>query len=354
MMKVKSMRSSAGYTLIEWMVSIVIGLFLTAGIGGYLVASLETNEGTYHVGEMQERARIALQLISDDLTAVGFWGDFTGNALVDGDDLTVNATVADDCGVDLDSGDLIGTFPDSNGYFFPLWAGTVSSGAIDIGFDCVDGTARTLVDGTDVLSIKTVVGNPVDIADVSDDRIYFVSNTESALIISEDDGDPGLDNQQVWEYQHYIYFVDTDASGMPSLRRYYLVDSSGAGDGQLFGSTGADAESELVQGIEYMRVIFGVDTDEDGVIDAMMTADEDSNSNGTSDLTEFGYWSNEQVVGAKIYLLVRSLTTDGNYTNTNSYTLGDVTIAAANDSYRRMVVENMVSFRNVLINIKNI
>lgn len=356
------MRKARGYTLIEWMVSIVVGLFLTAGIGGYLVASLETNEGTYHVGEMQERARMALQLVSDDLMSVGFWGDYTGHALVDGDNLAISANVsmANDCGIDLDSGEVIGSFPDSDGYFFPIWGGTVSGGTLELGYDCIESSTRSLIDGSDVLSIKTVVGNPLDIADTTTDRIYFASSINNVEIFAFDDGDPELSDQQIWEYQHFIYFVDQDGDGMPILRRYYLVDSStGTGSAALYGTYDDDGdgdtdnESELVQGIEYMRVLFGVDTDEDGVIDTMMAADEDADGDGESDLFHSGHFAGERVVGAKIYLLVRSLTTDGNYTNSNSYTLGDVTIPAANDNYRRMVVENMVSFRNVLINIKN-
>jgi type IV pilus assembly protein PilW len=319
------------------MVAVAIGLFLTAVIGSYMVASMRTNEATQHIGEMQERARVALYLISSDLKQVGFWGDFTGNSMISGTDLTVTSAMETDCGIGLSDGSFIGTFPDPHGYFFPLWAEPVAdSHGTASGFDCIESASRELVVGSDVISIKRLIGS----ADpsIATNRHYFAANTQEAEIFPGDGSEPSFSNQQVWEYQHHIYFIDS-LEGTPSLRRYYLSNNDSS-----LGTMSGVAMGTLVDGIEYMRILFGVDTssDADGIIDSFV-------SSGNVD---YQYWADGRVLGGKVFLLVRSLTEDANYTNNTSYILGDTTISGEGDHYRRMLVENVISFRNIAISLE--
>jgi type IV pilus assembly protein PilW len=321
------------------MVSVTIGLLLTAGIGSYLVASQRTTEATNHMGEMQERARVALMLISNDLKMVGFWGDFTGSTLVDGGDLTIVSSMSTDCGVRLADGSLLGTFPSTDSVFLPVWAEQASdSDDVTSGFECVESTERTLVAGSDVVSLKRLMGNPDPVLDAS--RHYFAANTQMAEIFPGDQLAPSeaiMPERQVWEYQHYIYFVDEE-SGVPSLRRYYLTNK-GSGVGVISGSD----EGPLVEGIQFMRILFGVDTSDvaDGIIDSTLSSDD----------VDYQYWSEGRVLGAKIYLLVRSLTEDASFSNSADYVMGDITINGGDDHYRRMLVENIVSFRNLALSL---
>ncbi len=72
------MKHVSGYTLIEWMISIVIGLFLISGLFSLYGISKETTHASLDNGELQENGRIGMNLILRDLHMAGFWGDYTG------------------------------------------------------------------------------------------------------------------------------------------------------------------------------------------------------------------------------------------------------------------------------------
>ena len=63
-------------------------------------------------------------------------------------------------------------------------------------------------------------------------------------------------------------------------------------------------------------------------------------------------WDNEQfqrLVALKVYVLVRSINTDNTYTNETQYILGDKTIAAPNDGFRRKVMSTTVVLENPVL-----
>ncbi|GDY27795.1 type IV minor pilin protein PilW [Agarivorans sp. Toyoura001] len=328
-----------GFTLIEWLIAIVIGLFLTAGIGSFLVASQRTTESTYHSEQMMESGRIAMHLITRDLRMVGFFGEYTGNPMVRGSGVTLLATdisAANDCVIDWVGATPEGSFPSTDGRFSALFVGQVNAAnSLDGQYTCVSSRSDLITD-SDVIGIKRVIGSPIQsAADLDEDRYYFAANTASSQIFTKDDTWPtevAMPGRQVWEYQHIVYYLDVSAqSGLPVLRQLYLDNNSGM---QILGS------GPLVEGIERMRVLLGVDTDtsKDGVINDFVAASNVSPQQ----------WSEGRVIGAKVFLLVRSLTEDQNYTNENSYELGDVSVAAANDHYRRALFESVVSLRNMV------
>ncbi|MGY5452295.1 PilW family protein [Agarivorans sp. MS3-6] len=328
-----------GFTLVEWMIAIVIGLFLTAGIGSFLVASQRSTESTYHSEQLMESGRIAMHLITRDLKMVGFFGEYTGNPMVRGAGVTLLATdisAANDCRIDWIGGSPEGSFPSSEGRFSSLFVGQVSSSnSLSGQYACVSDRSNLVVD-SDVIGIKRVIGSPKQsAAELDDDRYYFAANTAGAQIFTVSDPWPtevAMPGRQIWEYQHIVYYLDVSAqSGLPVLRQLYLDNDSGM---KILGN------GPLVEGIERMRVLLGVDTDttQDGVINDFVAANSISPQQ----------WSEGRVIGAKLFLLVRSLTEDQNYTNTNSYTLGDMPVAAANDHYRRALFESVVSLRNMV------
>ena len=75
------MKKQSGFTLIEWMIALTIGLFLFAGMMSLYSISHETTNDSLDSGELQENGRIAMNLLLKDLRMVGFWGDYTGSIL---------------------------------------------------------------------------------------------------------------------------------------------------------------------------------------------------------------------------------------------------------------------------------
>ncbi|WP_051333481.1 PilW family protein [Aliagarivorans marinus] len=344
MAKYLSQRSQAGAVLLEWIISLSIGLFIIGGITGFLAASKRTTESGFHIEQMLESGRIATELISRDLQLAGFFGEYTGNTMVRG--ASVNVMVADlaaddDCIIDWLGTGNEGSFPTVSGRFSALFVGTVrENNSLNGQYDCVADRSDLVMD-SDVIGIKRVIGVPLaDAGDMEDNRFYFAGNSVVAQIFDDTDDWPSeaaMPGRQVWEYQHIAYYLDvSQQSGLPVLRRYHLIrDDSGVGKIAIEGS------GPLVEGVERIRVLLGVDTDlvVDGIVDDYLSPDEVTPQQ----------WSENRVLAAKLFVLVRSLTEDSSYVNNNSYELGDVTVDSGGDHYRRMLFQSVVSLRNMVI-----
>ena len=128
-----------------------------------------------------------------------------------------------------------------------------------------------------------------------------------------------------------VYFVGTGASGIPSLFRY----SSACG---LIDAVGSDPRCnvsviELVEGVENMQVTYGEDSDDDGVPNQLLPADQVS-----------GF---DNVVSVELGILVRSVDSDSSTDNTTVYTLaGNTLIDPPNDRFQRFVSNTTIRLHN--------
>ena len=124
-----------------------------------------------------------------------------------------------------------------------------------------------------------------------------------------------------------IYYVDSEnetGDGIPTLKRIEL------------GASGTLMITPLVEGIEYMQVDYGLDSDSDGVADSYTTC-------SACTVTD---WSN--VMSAKISVIARNIETSAGYTDTKTYALGlDGTYTpAAGDHYKRHAYTQVVRLVN--------
>ncbi|MEM9689117.1 MAG: prepilin-type N-terminal cleavage/methylation domain-containing protein, partial [Pseudomonadota bacterium] len=67
-------RRQHGFTLIEIMIAIVIGLILTGGIIQVFTATRQSNRVHEELSRMQENGRMALEVIARDARMADFWG----------------------------------------------------------------------------------------------------------------------------------------------------------------------------------------------------------------------------------------------------------------------------------------
>lgn len=86
-----------GLSLVELMVAMVIGLFLTAGVFTMFSMSSSNVTTTSQFNQLQENGRIALAILERDLTQLAFMGDMTGTDFILGINTTLEAAVAKDC-----------------------------------------------------------------------------------------------------------------------------------------------------------------------------------------------------------------------------------------------------------------
>jgi len=312
-----------GMTLVELMVSMVIGLFLTAGLFSIFSMSSTNVTTTSQFNQLQENGRIALTLMERDLSQLGFMGDMTGVDFV----LGVNTRIGDNAVIGS-SGDCVGagfnngTLPNRQpAHFRRLWG--YESGVSTASLDCLTKVNNT----TDVIQIKRLIGPAVSAG--TSGAFYIEASAEQAIFFKEARG-PVLAHSRIWEYQHSVYYIKDDADGIPILRRKSLS------------ATGMGNNEPLVEGIENMRFMYGFDNDGD------RTADQFLPVQGVSDLM----WDNaifQRLVALRVHILVRAIEPDSRYVNDVTYQLGDKSIAPTHDHFRRKVLSTTIVIENTVL-----
>jgi len=304
--------TARGFTLVELLVALVLGLLLTGGIVNIYLQNKQNYLQDEEIARLQENARYALNMLKRELTMAGFVGNLPDPEDVPVGDLTSLGTGGSDC-VTGSNWAL-----DVQGDVFEL-INNVDNTATSL--DTINGTTWTCIaisdveDTTDMVSIKRT----------ADD--YTLEDGSFPAGVTED------------EEQVYLRSFDDDAD----LSWVYL------GSGGSIASADATAGSSvdyweyyskifyirnncLVEGIEDMQIEVGIDTDDDSVPNQF----EDSPT--AAQLAD--------AVAVRIYLLVRSVNDISGYTNEKTYTLGSKAVGAQNDGFIRRVFTTTVQMRN--------
>ena len=314
-----------GFTLLETFIALAIGVFMFAGVISAYSAMRSTSSETLAIGDIQETARMAMNLLKRDIEKAGFWGaDLDFNLE---DSLTTNPVAfASDC---------IGDGPTDNNRSFPvlasdypfryLWLKTATQ-TNEMG--CIQDSKA----GSDILQLKRAVGARVaSTADFRVNRYYLISSdVESGLVAGNAAVFPDIENSQNWMYQHIVYYVSTAAGGT-ALRRKRLIIG---GDGQPSIDT-----SSLIDGIERIHFQLGVDTTGDQQVDVYLAP---------AQVTQ-AIWdqsANARIMAVKIFVLARASQPDKRYTNNNRYQLGNVVVNGGGDNYRRILLTSTVRVEN--------
>lgn len=319
-------KNQQGFSLLEVFISLSVGLVLFAGVLSIFVGMRTTTSETSSIGTLQENARFALSILTDDLLREGFWGDIpqqiTANSL---SAIPTFPAGKQDC---IGSGLNNGSFPTAQGHFRSIW-GTTATTAAAMG--CIDDANI----GSDIIQIKRVLSRPV-IGNTDATLYYLNANAATGTIFSGVGAGtpPAVNNGQIWQYQHHVYYVSNEAQGtnnVPVLNQAVLS----VNNGMRF--------SPLIEGIEMVRFMYGVDTDNDGAVNAFISA-----TNMTS-----AFWDNNNntnILAVKIYILSRDILPDRNYQNMNTYQLGDLPINfitnGVGDNYRRLLVSSTITLYN--------
>jgi type IV pilus assembly protein PilW len=258
---------SRGMTLIELMVSMAIGLFLTWGAFEVYVQSKSNYRAAEVTTRLQENARFALEMVEPDLRLAGFWGALqvdTGAGIAiscDGTDVTAWAT---DFRAAVDATD----------------------GAYEI--DCAPfSDAR---DDSDVLVVRHASERTTDL---EPGRVQLQTSLVSAAAFDDGVVPPGYDaTSETRDLVVHAYYVDNTSSfadGIPSLRRHTLVDG------------GVIEDQEMVSGVENLQVQLGLDTNGDGSVERYVDPDSPTVTEGA-----VGFLPDARVVAVRLWMLVRS------------------------------------------------
>ncbi len=330
------MGSSRGFSLIEFMVAMLLGTILIGGAVSVYLASKRSYVEVEQVAGLSENGRFALQVLKDSLRHTGFFG-----ATKPGDvspDASLSA-VANDC-----SG--IAAAYDLQNHMFAV----ATTGDPGTAIGCV----TDAVTNTDVLVVKHLAPSPIYDEDPDDPNAvpdgdlefpgllsatetYVIANSEYGLLLDGADTAPDVREGEefargvAWPYRFQVYYVRKDT--VPTLARKTLQWDSGAG------SMSVETE-DLVPGVETFELRFGVDSSGNGDVDTYMDI---------ATTAAAGAWS--QVEAIDIYMLVRSPVIDPGYTDTKTYDLGGVSITPSSNAdfpvnVRRLLVRSSISLRN--------
>lgn len=361
------MNKHNGMSLIELMVAIAIGSLLLSGLVATFKGSSDSYRELQKASDLIENGRYAIDVLYNDIRHAGYFGHYPNDG-------TFPASIPDPCETASDS-NLLAALPVAiQGYT----AANLST-IVDITSTTCDDkgilTTANLQAGSDVLVIRrsdTELFAGTDVAGTTlvntgttvDGEVYIQTNAREADIqiatnaVTVDPTNTAsgktADNATAtlqkmpgktvanWadtrKYNVHVYFVAPcnsssvcTSADIPTLKRLELGEDGSGGTTMNI--------VPLVEGIEYFKVHYGIDTTPttvntntgligDGVPDSYIKT--------TPTLAQL-----ESVVAVKAYILARSLKTTVGYTDSKSYTLGNSTlndsVAAANDSYKRHV-----------------
>ncbi|MCB2427776.1 PilW family protein [Methylophaga pinxianii] len=332
-------KKQQGLSLVELMVAVVLGLILVAGV----IELFVNNRQVYRVQDakarMQENGRYAMAILGQNIRDAGYYGCAsrragaeTNNVLnnsnlfiwdfataVEGNDATGDSawTPTKDDDISSDSGTDILTVRKTTGSSIKITAhpGGTPPGSANIQVNPGNGLANgDIIMATDCLTsaVFQVTSNNPD--------------TSGSIAHNTGTGSPGNITQALGK--NY-----TGGWVVPVVTLSYFISSNNIRNMPALYQRNAvsTATVELVEGIEDMQILYGIDTTGDGVVTTYEPAD------------AVGNWND--VLSVKISLLLRSiednLTADGPQT----YRFNDTNVTA-NDRRLRSVYTKTFTLRN--------
>lgn len=365
-----------GFTLVELMVSMALGLLLTAGLLAMYVATTRTNMEMAKSNRQIENGRYAIQFLGNDIAHGGYWGGYVPSF-----DNLATAAVPTDTPTAVPDPCLA--------YSSANWITAYKNNLLGIPaqvHESVPGSCAAVVadkqDDTDVLVVRhaeTCLPGVGGCAAAAAGKLYFqttfcASDTGSFVLT-----DYPASVSEVNDASHFnLHGRTCGASDWSPLRRfvsniYYIRDySTTAGDGiptlvrSTFDNLAHQAATPLIEGIEGFHVEFGIDSlSETGAAVDYTAAVAWSDPNVRTTPTNRGdgvpdgdYLSCTDavpctatqlanLVAARIYVLARNRETTPGYTDTKTYSLGATTLGPFGDGYKRHVFSTTVRLTNI-------
>jgi type IV pilus assembly protein PilW len=261
--------SQRGLTLIELMIALLIGVFLTAGLIQIFISAKQSYRLQENISRLQENGRFAMDFLTKGIRMAGYTGCSSS--------ITNSHVIVDPTKVSL---------------VFPLTANATLNNVVAArGLNNVANNwnakacgTNECIAGTDVINFvsssscsgqltanMSTASDPIQIAaantcGVQQKEVVIISDCSSAdifaastvsggqITFTNDANNPAnlskayQTNAQIFAPQLMSYFIRSGASGIPALWR--------------FDSTHATSKlEELIEGIENMQVLYGIDID---------------------------------------------------------------------------------------------
>lgn len=321
------MAGVSGFSMIEMMISITIGLMVIAALVGVLASNSRSSKTNDRTSELQSNGRYAMAHLGSELRHAGFNGYTPLSNPISSAAITITGAIPA-CG----GGSAFVTNIRQG-----VWGANDNN---PFAANCIPANYRT----GDVLVIRRLADQATASAGGVANTAYLRSSYDQGRIFQFVDaatvptvtGNASAENFELWQYVYYIGSDDNDAN-LPALRRVRLQTATDATPGSML-------DEMVVSGIEQLQVQYGIFSPSAGAsgVDVTQYFDADGISGSSVDPGTTG-WDSVRV--ARIWLLARNAKAENGYVNTNTYTMGDLPYTV-NDNFRRQLFTTVVQLRN--------
>jgi type IV pilus assembly protein PilW len=343
-----------GFSLLELMVALTIGLLLLSGLLTIFNSAKQTYQWNTQLARLQENGRLAMELLTREIRHTGYWG-CTGQSTPNNLLVTPNSlswlTIDRLHGYDH-------LHPESlpsalNGLALPGNDVLILSG--------MDVTQQTLANHDACTAQFTLA----QAHDLQADELVALSDCQQTVLVQITQangsnrtlnhaasggsignrsaclgGDCSGNCASAW----YQFAPGTPLAPLRSIA--FFIGNAASGEPALFWQLlyrGTNpSRTELVEGVENMQILYGLDSDGDRVANQYLRADQVETANG---------WNN--IVSVRIALLLRSADPMRSQIDNKSYTLADTRVAPdtplANhpaDTRQRLLATSTIQLRD--------
>lgn len=344
-----------GFSIVELMIAMVLGLVLMAGVIQVFITSKQTFNLNEEMNWIQENARYSAGFLAEDLRMAGYYGcasraSSIANVLNNPSSSWVTDFSKGVFGYDGNASSFPSstfsqpsitnfspaTFPKSDVFTvhkadfdnaFQVTGHNANSAVIDVQGTHAFGQGTILiVSDCNHTAIFQTTGNQTNKVNHNKGNSVSPGNCTKGLGLpvvcsANGTGYTYKDDAFIMQAIGHAYFVAAASNGVPSLFRRTL---------QSGGTTTVD--QELVQGVENLQVMYGVDSDDDGIPNRYLRADQVASAD----------WAT-RVISVQLTMLLRSMTELASAPQQISYLGVSYT---PNDRFVRRVFSTTVKLRN--------
>jgi type IV pilus assembly protein PilW len=332
----KLLIKNKGFSIVEIMIALAIGLILTGFILSIFVNNKKSYDTNNRVIEVNSNIRFALSLIQSDLDNAGFYGGLNSKDTISATANFNNTTCS------YSAGPVVQFSTATN---MPVFGRQATA---DPEAGCLSGITA----GTDYLSIRGVRGFMTADSALDPNRVYVRAGKTVGEFIASGLGSSIPDSLNMnWKYYSSIYYICQNRLLRNDLIYNPTSNTSQWNTEVLVGPDldgvcdSGDAHTEA--GIENMQILYGIDNAQDGVVDYYTDG---------SNITTQADWG--KVIEVKVSLLARS-EIDNNYEDKNSsgtqrsYLLGEQTITPSSLNYHRSHITSTSFIHNIWYGVVN-
>jgi type IV pilus assembly protein PilW len=330
----------SGFSMIEMMISITIGLLIVSGLVGMLISSSSNNKTNDRTAELQSNGRFALDHLKRVMREAGYRG-YTAAAPLS--TILSTPTITGECGI---AGSFVKNIRQA------VWGGNDNN---PFSTTCIPAASYSK---GDVLVTRNAASTPTLKAAAVPSALYVRSAYSGATLVQGSALPADVTGISNFALQEYVYYISpftnslattgiaTESPLVPALYRVALHSPSCPAATPL-----CMAPELVVTGIEQMQVQYGM-SNADGTTQYFDAADTGLFVSATDhSSTAATNW--DKISQVRIWLLARNSKADPDptYVNTNSYEMGDLLVATnnpytVNDHFRRQIFTSVVQLRN--------